>query len=157
MPCWNCGKSEGDSRHHFLFIGYGGDIHLRQCPVCKKTICQFCMSGGCPYCRHLRLQKIYERMRVYSCNYKGRIPLDNSKPQQSIALGDWFYDKSRAFEELKEMVADKGFDLIYNLEYIRDTEAESTGKGGTYYRTIWSCECVAGFLRPQKTQKRGNK
>lgn len=157
MPCWNCGKSEGDSRHHFLFIGYGGDIHLRQCPVCKKTICQFCMSGGCPYCRHLRLQKIYERMRVYSCNYKGRIPLDNSKPQQSIALGDWFYDKSRAFEKLKEMVADKGFDLIYNLEYIRDTEAESTGKGGTYYRTIWSCECVAGFLRPQKTQKRGKK
>ena len=55
------------------------------------------------------------------------------------------------------MVADKGFDLIYNLEYIRDTEAESTGKGGTYYRTIWSCECVAGFLRPQKTQKRGKK
>ena len=41
-------------------------------------------------------------MRVYSCNYKGRIPLDNSKPQQSIALGDWFYDKSRAFEKLKE-------------------------------------------------------
>ena len=115
------------------------------------------MSGGCPYCRHLRLQKIYERMRVYSCNYKGRIPLDNSKPQQSIALGDWFYDKSRAFEELKEMVADKGFDLIYNLEYIRDTEAESTENGGTYYRTIWSCECVAGFLRPQKTQKRGKK
>ena len=115
------------------------------------------MSGGCPYCRHLRLQKIYERMRVYSCNYKGRIPLDNSKPQQSIAMGDWFYDKSRAFEKLKEMVADKGFDLIYNLEYIRDTEAESTEKGGTYYRTIWSCECVAGFLRPQKTQKRGKK
>lgn len=55
------------------------------------------------------------------------------------------------------MVADKGFDLIYNLEYIRDTEAESTEKGGTYYRTIWSCECVAGFLPPQKTQKRGKK
>ena len=70
---------------------------------------------------------------------------------------EWFYDKSRAFEELKEMVADKGFDLIYNLEYIRDTEEESTEKGGTYYRTIWSCECVAGFLRPQKTQKRGKK
>lgn len=67
---------------------------------------------------------------------------------------EWFYDKSK---ELKEMVADKGFDLIYNLEYIRDTEAESTEKGGTYYRTIWSCECVAGFLRPQKTQKRGKK
>lgn len=99
MPCWNCGKSEGDSRHHFLFIGYGGDIHLRQCLVCKKTICQFCMSGGCPYCRHLRLQKIYERMRVYSCNYKGRIPLDNSKPQQSIALGDWFYDKIQSIRE----------------------------------------------------------
>lgn len=67
-----------------------------------------------------------------------------------VSSEEWFYDKSRAFEELKEMVADKGFDLIYNLEYIRDTEAESTEKGGTYYRTIWSCECVAGFLRPQK-------
>ena len=115
------------------------------------------MSGGCPYCRHLRLQKIYERMRVYSCNYKGRILWTTPNRSRVSRWETGFTIKSRAFEKLKEMVADKGFDLIYNLEYIRDTEAESTEKGGTYYRTIWSCECVAGFLRPQKTQKRGKK
>lgn len=148
MKCWNCGKSEGDSRHTFLFLfGYGGEVHLKKCSVCGKNICQFCMRGECPYCRSLRINKILSRMLVYSSNYKGRIPLDATKKQREFSLSRCYEDRDDALEALKELVADNNFDLIYNLEYIRDTESERTERGGTYYRTVWYCACVAGHQK----------
>jgi hypothetical protein len=147
MKCWKCGKSEGDSRHTLFFFGYGGEVHLKKCSVCGKTFCQFCMRGECPNCRCLRINKILSRMLVYSSNYKGRIPLDTTKKQGEFSLSRYYEDRDDALQALKELVADNNFDLIYNLEYIRDTESDTTYRGRIYYRTVWSCACVAGHQK----------
>ena len=109
-----------------------------------------------------RLERV-ERMRVYSINYEGKIPVDSSKPYQKIDLEDygrndydadgipldngWFMSKENALEALKYIVSDEGFDLIYKLQYFRDTCEEETDSGGTYYYTVWSCKCIAGHQK----------
>lgn len=168
--CWRCGKKDGDSKSSFLFFEWGDIIRVRKCDKCGKDICQICGKGGCPSCEYLRRQKEekerlerVERMRVYSINYEGKIPVDSSKPYQKIDLEDygrndydadgipldngWFMSKENALEALKYIVSDEGFDLIYKLQYFRDTCEEETDSGGTYYYTVWSCKCIAGHQK----------
>lgn len=174
--CWKCGKKDGDSESSFLSFEWGDIIRLRKCNRCGKTNCQICSKGGCPSCEALlscvslfsqkkeeeRLEKV-KRMRVYSINYEGKIPVDSSKPYQKIDLEDygrndydadgipldngWFMSKENALEALKYIVSDEGFDLIYKLQYFRDTCEEETDSGGTYYYTVWSCKCIAGHQK----------
>ncbi len=168
--CWRCGKEHGDSESSFLFFEWGDIIRVRKCDKCGKDICQICGKGGCPSCEYLRRQKEekerlerVERMRVYSINYEGKIPVDSSKPYQKIDLEDygrndydadgipldngWFMSKENALEALKYIASNKGFDLIYKLQYFRDTCEEETDSGGTYYYTVWSCKCIAGHQK----------
>lgn len=175
--CWRCGKEHGDSESSFLFFEWGDIIRVRKCDKCGKNICQICGKGGCPSCEALcreqeRLKKeekrleIVKRMRVYSINYEGKIPVDLNQPYQEIRLEDyrgdinnycyyfdsdhedgWFRSKEDALEALKYIVSNKGFDLIYKLQYLCDTYEEETDSGGTYYYTVWSCECIAAHQK----------
>lgn len=171
--CWRCGKEHGDSESSFLFFEWGDIIRVRKCDKCGKNICQICGKGGCPSCEALRREQerlkkeekrleIVKRMRVYSINYEGKIPVDLNQPYQEIDLEDygcrdydadyylnngWFMSKENALEALKYIVSDEGFDLIYKLQYFRDTCEEETDSGGTYYYTVWSCKCIAGHQK----------
>ena len=177
--CWKCGKKDGDSESSFLSFEWGDIIRLRKCNRCGKTNCQICSKGGCPSCEALlscvslfsqkkeeeRLEKV-KRMRVYSINYEGKIPVNSNQPYQEIRLEDyrgdinnycyyfnsdhedgWFRSKEDALEALKYIASNKGFDLIYKLQYLCDTYEEETDSGGTYYYKVWSCECIAAHQK----------
>ena len=188
--CWKCGKKDGDSlKLSFSLIQFLTNlvwediIRVKKCDKCGKEICQVCGKGGCPSCEALRREKeekerlkqekerrkkeeerleIVKRMRVYSINYEGKIPVDLNPTYQEIDLEDygcrdydadyylnngWFMSKENALEALKYIVSDEGFDLIYKLQYFRDTCEEETDSGGTYYYTVWSCKCIAGHQK----------
>lgn len=192
--CWKCGKKDGDSlKLSFSLIQFLTNlvwediIRVKKCDKCGKEICQVCGKGGCPSCEALRREKeekerlkqekerrkkeeerlkIVKRMRVYSINYEGKIPVNSNQPYQEIRLEDyrgdinnycyyfdsdhedgWFRSKEDALEALKYIVSNKGFDLIYKLQYLCDTYEEETDSGGTYYYKVWSCECIAGHQK----------
>lgn len=185
--CWKCGKKDGDSlKLSFSLIQFLTNlvwediIRVKKCDKCGKEICQVCGKGGCPSCEALRREKEekerlkeekerrkkeeerlerVKRMRVYSINYEGKIPVDLNQPDQEIDLEDdyydnngyrldkWFTSKEDALETLKYIASDKGFDLIYKLHYSPDTCEEETDSGGTYYYKVWSCKCIAGHQK----------
>ena len=41
MPCWNCGKSEGDSRHHFFSLGMVVTFTSGNVPSAKRPYVNF--------------------------------------------------------------------------------------------------------------------
>lgn len=161
LKCFHCGRRWGQSENSFLFIEWGERVKLQVCPECRKPICQVCMKryGECPHCAFLRREQrakeisaILQDMRVYSKNYAGRIPLDMAVPQQEFKLWDWYDTREEALDALKYNVASSDLNLIYELQYLRDTEEDETEGGGTYYHTVWSCKCMAGRYKEKKKQ-----
>lgn len=74
----------------------------------------------------------------FSINYKGKVPIKSNSKILNLESG-WHKDRDVSLDYLKVTALTNDCNLIYNLEYFKGTDSESTGhkNQGTYYYTVW--------------------
>jgi hypothetical protein len=105
-------------------------------------------EGLCPRCLRIweDVWASSEAIRPFSASFRGKVPLDSTKPQERIST-DWRRDKADSDRELRLLAAASGFDLIFEMDFDKSTGEEPGSGKGTHYYTIWRAHGVAGHRR----------
>ncbi len=157
--CFSCNKEFGI----FTWRHYCEECSKTFCSSCitefdkKKTyewymlnspIDKYKNSYLCKSCWNKHIEKFdkkykyalqnYTSVESFSINYKGKIP--KKKDSKVIELeSDWNKNRDNSLKDIQITALTNNCNLIYNLEYTKDTDWESTGykNEGTYYYTVW--------------------
>jgi len=84
------------------------------------------------------------QMKLWPNNYKGQIPVDVSKSNVKITT-PYFRQRDNAVCAAQYIAYAKGFSVIYDVEYIKETDSEPGSGNGTHYFTVWKINCRAGY------------
>lgn len=89
----------------------------------------------------------YKTVESFPKTYRGKIPINRNIPPDTIK-SDYFRNRDDSLDQLKITALMHGYDVMYNVEWIKKTESESSESGkGTYYYSVWKAVCTAGKLK----------
>ena len=132
------------------------------CGCCNNIYCDDCLGEDFPvellkkvqqtdgdrFCKSCRkwyaeFSKEAKSIQLWSANYQGRVPVDRTKPAQTIRTG-WHRKRDNAELEAKLIAHYNDCSIIYDSEFVKDTDSEEGYGDGTYYYTVWRVRCLAG-------------
>ena len=102
-------------------------------------------EGLCPTCMRIwrTVEASSDAIRPFSASFRGKLPIDNSKPIQRMST-TWSRDKSDSERELRRLASASGFDLLIEMDFDRSTAEEPSPNGkGTHHYTVWRAHGVA--------------
>lgn len=88
----------------------------------------------------------YETVESFPKTYKGKIPINKNIPPVTIK-SDYFRNRDDSLSQLKITALMHGYNVIYKVEWIKETESESGSGNGTYYYSVWKAVCTVGKLK----------
>ena len=147
-----------------------------KCDICSIVRCNNCMEKipdfkwylEAPFpkgkmCKKCRQEKVKPALASYSkilekaenlptwpVTYKGKISYDRNLELQNIE-SNWHKNRDHALQQLKVTAALNGFDLVIEVQFIKDTDSTSSNNGkGTYYYSVWKAIGKAALSPPKE-------
>jgi len=129
--CFNCLRAEHEANYLNSDLYNIGGLYCESCFNEKVTPVLLKYRNAVKKSKHVEL---------FPFTYKGKLKISsNSK----TIYTDWYENKQETEEELKVSAAFMDCNVVYDIEWSKDTDSEPSENGrGTYYYTIWQAKGV---------------